>query len=232
MPLKNPSEKRFSPDDAVRVKSGITDPDYPDIPLGGWAGQVTEIKPGDPPTYLVRWSRQTLDAMNPIYRNRCERDGLDIEEMWLAEDDLEPDLGQRVEIEQPTAIQTEPLNMKDQDDRIRAVFGLTHDDPVPEVESETLRTYRDYFAEHLSFPFEAQGKPNPRRFSSKRRTVTVVGLGSPDEDERLDEHYGLMCEIKIDGKSGDAPLAELEVRKRGPERQLVEDYRYWFSNWT
>ncbi|MEX1026445.1 MAG: calcium-binding protein [Candidatus Paceibacterota bacterium] len=231
MPRKHTSPARFSPDDAVHVKSGVTDPDYPDIPIGGWAGQVAEIEAGNPPCYLVRWSRQTLDSMAAVYRNRCERDGLDIKEMWLAEDYLEPDTGQRVEIEQPTNIQTEPLNMKDQDDRIRAIFGLTHDDPVPEVDPETLRTYRDYLAEHLSFPFEAQGKPGPRRFSSKRRTVTVIGLGSPDEDERLDEHYGLICEIKIDRKRGDAPLAELEVSKRGSERQLVEDYRYWFSNW-
>jgi hypothetical protein len=151
--------------------------------------------------------------------------------MWLAEDDLEPDTGQRIAMEQPTEIQTKPLNMKDQDDRIRAVFGLTHDDPLPGVDSDTLRTYREYLAEHLSFPFEAEGKPQPRRFSSRRRTVTVVGLGSPEEDERIDEDDGLICEIKIDRKKGDAPLAELEVSRRGSERRLVEDYSYWFSNW-
>ena len=74
MPHKNASSARFSPDDAVRVKPGVADPDYPDVPFGGWAGQVAEIEPGDPPTYLVRWNRQALDGMSPVYRNRCERD--------------------------------------------------------------------------------------------------------------------------------------------------------------
>jgi len=231
MPPKKTLPAKFSSGDAVRVNSGVADPDYPDVPIGGWAGKITEVEAGKPPSCLVRWSQQTLDAMDPIYRNRCERDGLDIKEMWLTEDDLEPDTGEQVKIEQPTDIQTKPLNMEDQEDRIRAVFGLTHDDPVPEVGPETMRLYRDHLAEHLSFPFEAAGNPNPRRFTSKKRAVTVVGWGVADEDERLDEDYGLICEIRVDRNRGDAPLAELEVSKRAPKRQLVADYRYWFSNW-
>ena len=46
---------------------------------------------------------------------------------------LEPDDGTPVPIEQPTAIMTPPLSEKDQDDRVRMAFGLTHDDPLPEV---------------------------------------------------------------------------------------------------
>lgn len=96
MPRKKTSPERFTTGDTVRAKSGVADPDYPDTPIGGWAGRIAEVEPGDPPTCLVRWSRQTLNAMHPIYRNRCERDGLDIEEMWIAEDDLERDEGQSV----------------------------------------------------------------------------------------------------------------------------------------
>ena len=231
MPGKKTIPERFTIGDSVRVKAGVADPDYPDIPIGGWSGQITEIQAGDPPTCLVRWSQQTLENMHPVYRNRCERDGLDVKNMWLALSEIEPNADQRAEMEQPTAIQTKPLNMKDEDDRIRAVFGLTHDDLIPDVTEDTLRIYRDYLAENVSFPFEAEGKPSPRRFSSRRQTITVVGLGSLDEDERLDEHHGLICEIKIDRKKGDAPLADLEVSKRGPEWQLIKDYRYWFSNW-
>ena len=28
----------------VRVKSGVADPDYPDIPLGGWVGTIKDIE--------------------------------------------------------------------------------------------------------------------------------------------------------------------------------------------
>ena len=31
---------RFSVGDRVRVKTGVPDPDFPDIPLGGWAGTI------------------------------------------------------------------------------------------------------------------------------------------------------------------------------------------------
>lgn len=228
--MKNPP-RTFAAGEPVRVKPGITDPDYPNFPIGGWVGRIAEVEAGELTSCLVRWSQQTLDGMHPVYRSRCQRDGLDITEMWLAENDLEPDTGQPITMEQPTEVRTKPLDMKDQDDRIRAVFGLTHDDPVPSVESETLRIYRDYLAENLSFPFEASEKTQPKRSFTSPRKVAVVGLGSPDEDERLDEHYGLICEIKIGREKGDAPLAELEVNKRGPERQLVEDYSCWFSNW-
>ncbi len=34
---------RFQVGDKVRVKPGISDPDLPDMPLGGWSGTITEI---------------------------------------------------------------------------------------------------------------------------------------------------------------------------------------------
>ena len=33
---------RFSVGDAVRVRAGVIDPDFPDIPLDGWAGVIAE----------------------------------------------------------------------------------------------------------------------------------------------------------------------------------------------
>ena len=71
--------------------------------------------------------------MHPIYKKRCERDGLELESMWLGDEDLEPDDGTPVAIEQPTSIVTKPLSEKDQDDRVRMALGLTHDDPLPDV---------------------------------------------------------------------------------------------------
>ena len=50
----------------VRVKHGIVDTEYPDMPLGGWAGTVTEIH--DDGMYTVRWSRETLDNIRKLHR--------------------------------------------------------------------------------------------------------------------------------------------------------------------
>ena len=43
--------------------------------------------------------------------------------MGLGEEDIEPDDGTPVPIEQPTEIKTPPLSEKDQDDRVRMVLG-------------------------------------------------------------------------------------------------------------
>ena len=78
----------------MRVKHGVRDPDFPDIPLGGWAGTVKEIERAEgETTYLIAWDRTTLRGMHPIYKKRCERDGLELESMWLGDEDLEPDDG-------------------------------------------------------------------------------------------------------------------------------------------
>ena len=85
---------RFKPGDNVRVRHGVNGPDFPDIPLGGWAGTVKEVEEGEPPTtVLVAWDRATLRGMHRIYKKRCERDGLELESMWLGDEDLEPDDG-------------------------------------------------------------------------------------------------------------------------------------------
>src|SRR6516225_10600474 len=100
---------RFGKGAQVRVKPGTTVPDFPDIPLGGWAGTIRDVdQRSAPPTYLVEWNRHTLDNMHPVYRKRCERDGLELESMWLGEDDIEPDTGKPTVIEQPTSIVTRP----------------------------------------------------------------------------------------------------------------------------
>ena len=84
---------RFKVGNTVRTKSGVTDPDFDDVPIGGWVGTVSDAEPGNPATYLIEWNQHTLANIHPVYRNRCERDGLDYEEMWLSEDDLESDTG-------------------------------------------------------------------------------------------------------------------------------------------
>ncbi|MGA2257746.1 MAG: hypothetical protein ABSG53_24045, partial [Thermoguttaceae bacterium] len=37
---KPPVPPKFSSGDQVRAKHGVPDPDFPDIPLGGWAGII------------------------------------------------------------------------------------------------------------------------------------------------------------------------------------------------
>src|SRR3954452_12666253 len=99
-----PIPPRFEPGMKVRVRHGVRDPDFADIPLGGWAGIVKEVERANgETTYLIAWDRATLKGVHPLYKNRCEGDGLELESMWLGGEDLEPDDGTPVSIEQPTS---------------------------------------------------------------------------------------------------------------------------------
>ena len=210
---------------AVRVKLGTIDPDFPDIPLGGWAGTIQK---SEPPAYLVNWNQHTLDQMNPVYRKRCERDELELEEMWLDEGDLELDTGDSAKIEQPTALVSLPLSPKVQDDRIRVIFGLTSDDPLPWVTDQNLNKYHHHLAIRLSFPFEAKYMVEAGPRMEKECSVTVMRLLDPDKG---DTTTGLLCEADQEGETTDLPLADIEGTINLHNGQLIEDYGYWFLNW-
>lgn len=226
---KKPTITKFKIGDQVRVKHGVKDVDYPDMPLGGWAGTVTETQGAD--TLTVRWTEETMEAIHPVFKQRCEIDGLDPEEYVLAGDDLESNPGGPLNIEQPTKITTKPLSPKDQDDRIRMVLGLTSNDPLPDVDSEMLERYFRHLLEHISFPFDAEHTSETGPFSSRTIQVRVTSLGDPDEP-MIDDMHGIICEAKHERRSLDIPLDELEVKKNKPNRQLIEDYSYWLHNWS
>ncbi len=221
-PRETPAS-RFRSGEKVRVKQGVRDPDFPDIPLGGWAGTIKEVgQSKEEVTYLIAWDQATLRSMHPIYKKRCERDGLETESMWLGDGDLEPDDGTRVPIEQPTQIVTKPLSEKDQDDRVRMALGLTHDDPLPDASRKTLLAYHRYLAANLKFPFRA-------RSDADGESLTVHRLLNPREYD-LDEGDGLLCEARTTEGTFFVPLSELDDAVGN--RRLVSDYGYWFHNYA
>ena len=219
---------RYGVGNRVRVKPGTTVPDFADVPLGGWAGTIAEVdQRSSPPTYRIEWNKHTLDHMHPVFRKRCERDGLGLESMWLSEDDVEPDGSGLVVIEQPTNIVTRPLSRDIQDDRIRAIFDLTSDDALPLIHEESLRRYHRFLATHLSFPFQASCTVETGPFAAQPCPVTVIRLFDPDE---CDADAGLLAEAVEQGEPVELPLTEIEATSNLPNRQLIEDYAYWFTN--
>lgn len=222
---KNPTGAVFQVGDKVRVRRGVTDTDYPDMPLGGWKGQVVEVhKDG---IYTVEWTKETLSSIHPVFKQRCEIDGLDEERYGLSGDDLEPDTGGPLDIEEPKEIATKPLSLNDQDDRIRMIFGLTSNDLLPDVDYESLAAYHDHLSSNLAFPFTTQFRPK----IGHSEQIKVIGLGDPDDQGMIDDEYGIICEARIDHQVMNPPLSELEQVKGKPNRQLVDDYSYWFHNW-
>jgi len=213
----------------VRVRAGVKDPDNPDMPIGGWCGTIVEVDAASQPCgYLIRWDQRTLGHMHPVFIKRCQRDGLEVDNMWLDESDLEVDHGELLPIEQPTALTTPALDSGNQDDRVRAVFGLTADDALPPANDNTLAGYHAFLSSRLTFPFEATivEETEPLQFREARVTVReLLPLDECDADE------GLLCEVRLpDNEDGVVPLSELEGLGSAELTQLVGDYAYWYVN--
>jgi hypothetical protein len=223
---KAPSVARFKNGEKVRVRHGVRDTDYPDMPLGGWEGKVVEVHHNG--TYTICWSVETLASVHPVFKARCENDGLEFEQYCLGEDDLEPDTGGPLDIEQPKEITAKPLSPNNQDDRIRMVFGLTSNDTLPDVNDESLEAYHHYLSNNLVFPLTAQF----RLKYGRPEQIKVVRLGDPDDEAMIDDEYGILCDARLERRVMNVPLGELENVKGKPNRQLVDDYCYWFHNWS
>jgi hypothetical protein len=216
---------KFARGEKIRVKPGTPSPEYPDIPLGGWVGVIAGRVSGTPPHYVIAWSEETLANVHPVYLRRCERDFLPPEEAELEEAVLEPDPGGPLAIEQPTSLVTRPLSPDDAEDRVRAVFGLTSDDPVPAVNLESQRKYHAYLAAHLPFPFEAKRMDDYGEPSSE---VTVTGLSGELPPDGVSS---IVCEALEDGRPVQCPLLDLLVED-DQVGGLLEDYEYWLHEFV
>jgi hypothetical protein len=227
---KPQAASRFPVGSRVRVKPGVTVPDFEDIPLGGWAGAVTEVDQRGPTTYQIEWDRHTMENMHPAFRGRCDREGLGVESMWLGENDLVPDDGSPPTIERPTALKSRPLDLNDGEDRVRALFGVrARDEPIPRVGLETLRRFHGYLAEHLAFPFEGQLSDPIGPHRDTRSPLSVIRLLDVDT-YCPEEMYGLIVKAKQNGKRIELPLEWIDVKEDSPHSQLLGDYRFWMAN--
>jgi hypothetical protein len=75
--------------DIVQVRSGIKDLFFPDITIGGWVGEITDVEREFPNQCTIRWTQETLRLMPPVFKEYCVRYGFHIEEMRLDYDSIE-----------------------------------------------------------------------------------------------------------------------------------------------
>ena len=222
---------RFKVGDKVRVKPGVNAPDFPDMPLGGWSGTVTEVIEHEGRVNCVfKLDERTLAGLHPVYERRCEIDGLDCRFMGLGQEEIEPDDGGPVLIEPPTAIVPRPLNPDDQDDRVRIAFVLSHDEFLPEVNEENQQTYNRYLLAHLTLPFRAHYRSTGRSPSRKLVRLTVSGLEDVNEYE-VEGRYGLIGVGKGPGGPVEFPLIAIEGIEDEANRKRIDDYAYWLANY-
>jgi hypothetical protein len=65
------------PGQRVEVKNGVSMPEFPDLPIGGWQGKVLETSgSGSKLKVILEWDESTLARMPESYRSHCESQGL------------------------------------------------------------------------------------------------------------------------------------------------------------
>jgi hypothetical protein len=117
-----------------------------------------------------------------------------------------------------------------QDERIRRVFALADDVPLPAVSDQTLAAYHEYLLANLSLPFDALYCPTGGEMRQLIHYVHVTELTDPRQGVMHNLH-GLYCRASNAKEVLDLPLADLGVREDNPNCQLIDDYAYWFVNW-
>jgi hypothetical protein len=122
----------------------------------------------------------------------------------------------------PQPASARPLSLDDQDDRIRAVFGLGGADALPPDSDECQRTYFQHLKVRLSFPFAARYADHR---SGPVREVTVTGMC---DEFPVDEGFGVVCNVRERESRDEVSLSELQLDDDHPNCQLVEDYIAWF----
>ena len=115
-----------------------------------------------------------------------------------------------------------PLSWTDQSDRIRAVFGLEHDQPLPRVDIDSLLAYMDHLQALVGQgPLEAEYQESS---GLGRDQVCFCGVC-----DAVDASSGLWCNIFGETVHGEFPLCEVTLTEESGFRETIEDYKHWFQ---
>ena len=108
--------------------------------------------------------------------------------------------------------------------RVAEIFGVKEGEALPDVSRKTLRTYHAYLKADLEFPFKAE-------IEDIDDAITISSLFNLNECPDL-TFYGLFVRGKQGRRIIEIPIAEIEeVKNKGKNKQLIEDYCMWFWNY-
>jgi len=124
----------------------------------------------------------------------------------------------------------EMSSVEESERRIAEIFGIEEGEELPDVTEETLEIYYLHLIENLSFPFDAEYSVETAPLKDTYYDIKVTGLLEPEECVDLG-FYGLFCKGRRGRRKIEIPLAEIEVKQEGRNKQLVEDYCLWFWNY-
>lgn len=72
-PAKKKKTVKLKVGTPIRVRDGVTSPDFPDISFAAWTGKIVEVSGRKAPyRYFVEWDESVETAMPKSYIDRCE----------------------------------------------------------------------------------------------------------------------------------------------------------------
>ena len=214
----------FKIGDIVKVKQGVLDPDFGDD-IGGWQGQVSEINSD---LVCIDLDSITLSKCPDKYIQQCEEDGLDWEQIYLSNEDIEPAIP-RITPANLTDIK-KAIHLKHQWDHLgesisKRIHEVLKNTKITD-EKELMDAWEQYLKNNLSFPFAAEiseyQNQGPLQQGDKIRIHGIIGN---------DEHYGVFVKLRLGKRVFDFPLCNIAVGDKNTNNYLiVDDYSVWFAN--
>jgi len=214
--------------DSVVVKEGVKDPDTGGS-IGGYQGRVIDIgEDANGHTYVsVQWDSLTLKSIPLSSIEPMEEEGLDWAMFYLGIEDVEPAMERDTSAQVRRAIReiANPVRWVHwgaEGRRIQQVLaGIDREDTMA-----ALKAWEHDLMKKLTFPFDA--------VISEYQESGYLQAGDPLSVRHIrgvDEHYGLLVELRRGRESYDFPLCDLAVRdENSPNYQPAQDYSVWFAN--
>lgn len=215
--------------DLVKVKEGTMCPDLEDLYIGEWQGRISEIIEDEDSNMLVciEWDGITLKNMPSYFIDQSEEEGLDYTTMCLGVEEVESTESRDTKENTAEIVKNIQKNhfwswLGEEGRRIQKVLSSVDEENV----MEALEAWEKYHEKTLTFPFDAKvighQDKGPLR-SGDKVSVKKISL--------IDDHYGIIVELRRGHKKYDHPLGDLEVINRdSPNFQPTKDYRVWFAN--
>jgi len=215
--------------DSVAVKDDIKCPDIEPLSMDGWQGRVAEIfdAEGDKVMINIKLDSITLRSFSEDYIRQSEVGGLDWTSMNLWLDDVKP--AQPRDTEKDVQLIIDKLSDFHSWDDLGeegARIGRVLKDVDPDDMYACVEAWSDHLEKVLVFPFDtiiAEGSNRgPLKVGDQLRVHSI---------SLVDDHYGLIVNVRLGRRRYDHPLCDLEVLdKKSPNYQNVMDYVVWFAN--
>ena len=234
--------------DSVRVKSGVTDPDYKND-ISGWQGRVTHIDTNETNYIEIAWDSVTLNQMPEKLIEASIEEGLEYYLMWLNENevDLTEPRDQKQAVEEKVAALNDKFGYISSDEQAQNITQIL-DSKDLSVNEENHDRFYDFLYDHFKYPCILTGAEDfsweePYLFGVfdeqeyeklKKMRASYTDHFKLKRFESIDDLLGILVKVKRigDNKVFILPLWDLKTAdKEDQNHQLIDDYSFWMSNY-